>query len=172
MDSTQSPVNVNVRSESTLPTRGRQLKLKQAPRLAIDAGAKENGEMVSNVGLVVKSESKASWNRGTTHVLQHGWIPAKIRQMGTGRVALLQPLTDDELAARRRRRSRKKHVQLEPENTNSNGNTDKDNWRGMVIATHTKNPSSPALSALTTDSEANPKICPLRIFRRRRTTEK
>jgi hypothetical protein len=37
-----------------------------------------------------------------------------------------------------------------------------------VIATQNKNPSSPAMSALTTDNEENPKIRPLRLFRRRR----
>jgi hypothetical protein len=138
-----------------LTVRGRRLK--QFPCLAIDTTpAKDNDDVVSDSRLVKR---KASWNRDTACVEQNGWIPAKIRELGTGRVALLQPLTVDELVERQSRRTRKK----QPENVND--------WLGRVITTQSKNPSSPAMSALTTDSEANPKIWPLRLFRRRRAEE-
>jgi hypothetical protein len=117
-------------------------------------------DIVSNSRPSVKP--KASWNRGTAFVEQSGWIPAKIRELGTGRVALLQPMTADELAERQSRRTRKK--QNESKTMNMNANV----WLGRVIATQSKNPSSPVMSALTTDNEENPKFRPLRLFRRRR----
>jgi hypothetical protein len=152
--STPSPSNMR----SGLTDRGRRLK--QAPRLAIDTGTKENDDAASNSRSV---KPKVSWTRDTASAEQNGWIPAKIRELGTGRVALLQPLTAEELAERQSRRTRKK--QNKPEIMT------KTNWRGKVIAMQSKNPLSPALSALTGDSENNPKICPLRVFRRRRVEE-
>jgi hypothetical protein len=157
---TPSPSKMRIGSS----VRGRRFK--QAPSLAIDTTpAKETDDVVPNSRLPVKS--KASWNRDAAFVEQSGWIPAKIRELGTGRVALLQPMTADELAERQSRRTRKK--ENKPESTNVNTNT-KD-WLGRIIATRSKNPSSPAMSALTTDGDANPKIWPLRFFRRRRAEE-
>jgi hypothetical protein len=155
--STPSPIEMH--GGSTVRSR----RLKQAPSLAIDTTpAKENGDVGSNPRLV---KPKASWNRDTAFVEQSGWIPAKIRELGTGRVALLQPMTADELADRQSRRTRKK--ENKPENTDNNDN----DWLGRVIETQSKNTSSPAMSALTTDSEVNPKIWPLRLLRRRRAEE-
>jgi hypothetical protein len=187
------PKAVQTRSASTRNTpspskmcsgttvRGRRLK--QAPCLAIDTtgATKENDDAVSE-SRPVKPKT-ASWNRDAALAEQSGWIPAKIRELGTGRVALLQPLTADELVERKSLRTRKK--QNKPDSVN--------NWRGKFVTTQSKNlsspavsalttdsetdpkicsvqmfPSSPAVSALTTDSEANPKSCPLRVFRRRR----
>jgi hypothetical protein len=171
-----------VQTRSATTVRGRRLK--QAPCLAIDTtgAAKENDDVLSQ-SRPVKTKTATSWNRDTTFTEQSGWIPAKIRELGAGRVALLQPLTADELAERQSHRIRKK--ENKPESVK--------NWRGKVIATQSEDlpspavsaltadsetdpkicsvrvfPSSPAVSALTTDSEANPKICPLRVFRRRR----
>jgi hypothetical protein len=149
-----TPSPTKVRGGSTV--RGRRLK--QAPCLAIDTAAKENDDVVSNPR---PAKQMASWNRTTAFAEQSGWIPAKIRELGTGRVAFIQPLTADELAQRQSRRTRKKHNK--PESTK--------NWRGKVIATQSKNPWSPAMSALTSDSEASPKICFLRVFRRLRVEE-
>jgi hypothetical protein len=151
-------------SEMRIGSSVRGRRFKQAPSLAIDTTpAKENDDVLHNS---VPVKSKASWNRDAAFVEQSGWIPAKIRELGTGRVALLQPMTADELIERQSRRTRKK--ENKPENTNTNTN----DWLGRVIATQgEENLSSPAMSALTNDSDANPKIWPLRFVRRRRAEE-
>jgi hypothetical protein len=155
--STRSPPSP---SKTRIGSTVRSRRLKEAPCLAIDTTpAKENDSRPS-------VKPKASWNRGTAFVEQSGWIPAKIRELGTGRVAFLQPMTADELAERQSRRTRKKEKESETMTTNANANAN--DWLGRVIATQNKNPSSPAMSALTTDNEENPKIRPLRLFRRRR----
>jgi hypothetical protein len=160
--STRSPPSP---SKTPIGSTVRSRRLKEAPRLAIDTTpAKESDDVVvSNARLSVKQ--KPSWNRDAAFVEQSGWIPTKIRELGTGRVALLQPLTADELAERQSRHTRKK--KNKPESMNMNVN----DWLGRFIATRSKNSLSPAMSALTTDSDANPKIWPLRMFRRRRAEE-
>jgi hypothetical protein len=141
----------------------RSRRLKEAPCLAIDTTpAKETDDVGSNPRLVMP---KASWNRDTAFAEQSGWIPAKIRELGTGRVALLQPMTADELVERQSRRTRKK--ENKPESMDNNDSE----WLGRVIEAQSKNTSSPAMSALTTDSEVNPDIWPLQLFRRRRVEE-
>ena len=155
--STPSPSKMRIGST----VRGRRLK--QAPSLIVDTTpAKETDDIVPNS---VPVKLKTSWNRDAAFVEQSGWIPAKIREIGTGRVALLQPMTADELAQRQSRRTRKK--ENKPESMNMNAN----DWLGRFIVTQSNNPSSPAMSALTTDGDANSKIWPLRFFRRRRAEE-
>jgi hypothetical protein len=158
--STRSPPSP---SKTRIGSTVRSRRFKEAPCLAIDTTpAKENDNVVlSNPRLLVKE--KSAWNRDAAFVEQSGWIPTKIRELGTGRVALLQPLTADELAECQSRRTRKKQNKSETMNVND--------WLGKVIATQKNKPFSPAISALTTDYDDNSKIWPLRMFGRRRKEE-
>lgn len=132
-------------TNTTTPASNRQYK--KSPRLVVDTAADidKSAEMLPKA-----CAPRSSCCHASPPGLEEGWIPAQIRNIGPGRVALSQPSaavglahgfgSDSRGQMMTSKRSSKSHPNDSP---------------GKLVVMYKKAPSSPDVSALTGDGELN-----------------